>query len=160
MKQKAFTLIELLVVVAIIGILAAVGVVAYNGYTASAKKSVAKSNHQAVVKFIQLKLTECSINEYISLKSTANSSTVNSISCASSTGTGDMGLYISNHLNNEGFHNPYNPNQVAFTDRAYDVGQTWFGAAGASGITFFTIITKIDENSSNNLRSTFDDPRD
>ena len=51
MQQKGFTLIELLVVVAIIGILAAVGVVAYNGYTSAAKKSAAKSNHKNVLKF-------------------------------------------------------------------------------------------------------------
>ena len=53
MKQKGFTLIELLVVVAIIGILAAVGVVAYSGYTAGAKKAATKSQHKTVVKFMQ-----------------------------------------------------------------------------------------------------------
>ena len=53
-KQKAFTLIELLVVVAIIGILAAVGVVAYSGYTSGAKKASIKANHKSVLKFISL----------------------------------------------------------------------------------------------------------
>ena len=52
MKINGFTLIELLVVVAIIGILAAVGVVAYNGYTKSAKQNAAKSNHKLVIKFV------------------------------------------------------------------------------------------------------------
>ena len=50
MKQKGFTLIKLLVVVAIIGILAAVGTVAYNGYTSSAKKTVSEQNHKMMVK--------------------------------------------------------------------------------------------------------------
>ena len=52
MRNKGFTLIELLVVVAIIGILAAVGVVAYNGYTSGAKKSASIANFKNVAKYI------------------------------------------------------------------------------------------------------------
>ena len=63
LNKKGFTLIELLVVVAIIGILAAVGVVAYSGYTAGAKKSAAKSNHNAVVKYIMSETMKCSLGE-------------------------------------------------------------------------------------------------
>ena len=47
-NNKGFTLIELLVVVAIIGILAAVGVVAYNGYTKSAKVNATRISRKII----------------------------------------------------------------------------------------------------------------
>ena len=60
-KIKAFTLIELLVVVAIIGILAAVGVTAFSGFQEKAKISATKANHKTVVKYFANIITLCSL---------------------------------------------------------------------------------------------------
>ena len=76
-KQKGFTLIELLVVVAIIGILAAVGVVAYNGYTSSAKKNAAKNQHKTIVKFIQNEIMKCTVGEPLILKRISSGNIIN-----------------------------------------------------------------------------------
>lgn len=48
-KNAGFTLVELLVVIAILGILAAVGIPAYNGYIEDARNKEAQSTLQSIV---------------------------------------------------------------------------------------------------------------
>ena len=55
--QKGFSLVELLVVVAIIGVLAGVGIVGYQSYTDSAKRRVALANFNSVKRFVDTELT-------------------------------------------------------------------------------------------------------
>ena len=63
MKRKGFTLIELLVVVAIIGILAAVGVNTFSGFQEKAKIASTKAIHKQTLKYITVEVMKCSLGE-------------------------------------------------------------------------------------------------
>ena len=74
-KKKGFTLIELLVVVAIIGILASIGIVYYDGYTKSTRTMVCSTQHDNVKEFINLSLMECQLNNKLIMKYTYSMAT-------------------------------------------------------------------------------------
>ena len=67
LNKNGFTLIELLVVVAIIGILAAVGVVAYSGYTTGAKKNAMKQMSSMIYKKFRTERSMCSIDSSLKI---------------------------------------------------------------------------------------------
>ena len=61
--KKSFTLIELLIVVAIIGILAGIGIPMYSGYVQQSKIASVESNFDEFIKFMKVKMISCEISD-------------------------------------------------------------------------------------------------
>ena len=118
MNKKGFTLVELLVVVAILGVLAAVGIVSFGGYLGSAKENAVKTNFTNVTKYIETELMKCNVG----IETEAYNKYQQDSSTYYNLGVGDCSkgfekiafviLQYIHQYDEKGFDNPFKPNDI------------------------------------------------
>ena len=128
LNKKGFTLIELLIVVAIIGVLAAVGIPAYQGYILDAKVKASTENHARIKSFMAASVTQCATGKIVKLPGYTQ------VDCRNRTYNSNYwrGRFI-NYFNNAGFKNPHSTtNNAARSCSTYSKGYTCIYASGSN----------------------------
>ena len=160
-NQKGFTLIELLIVVAIIGVLAAVGIPMYNGYIANAKINTVKNTHKQVVKLFNTSLATCaggaklSLNKYNCEKWTDLCSKDDNNNPMTGHEFGG-GQYIGRHFQCAGTKNPYIKSEWGVdgggcsdnscSNKNINTGMTIYSAMKRSGNnSYILILSKLSD---------------
>jgi len=126
-KSGGFTLIELLIVVAIIGVLAAVGIPAYQGYIADSKIKGTTESHARIKSFMAASLTQCATGSLVKLPGYTN------IDCRGGRkySSAQWRNWFITYFQRGGFKNPYSPTeQAVHSCNVSSKGRTCLRASG------------------------------